>query len=459
MKKLNYLLMFLVMTSVSSIAQKNYNTIKGIWQGTITTTAGSLAMIMKIKPTETSISVNLDVTAQMAKDVPSTGGKFKNDSLVIEYSMMRAKYRGTMTSDSNLIVGVWEQAGVVFPLQLNRTQKVPEPVRHSQEPLKPYSYNEEEIVFVNAKAKVTLAGTFTSPKNKQNCTTVILISGSGPQSRNEELLGHKPFLILADHLTKNGIAVLRFDDRGVGQSSGDFSSATSYDFSTDVEAAFAYLQTRKEVNKKSIGLIGHSEGGLIAPMLASRKKEIGFVVLLAGPGIKGSELLALQGAALSNAAGVSAEKIEKNKLLNHKIYELAIKKSLGASDSILKLLKAEGLTESAAKAQLKSLQTPWFNYFLAADPSVYLSKLSCRVMAINGKKDLQVPFQENLDAIEVNLQKAGNKNYNVKAYADLNHLFQHCTTGLPGEYGSIDETMSLEVLNDVSDWILKEGQN
>jgi uncharacterized protein len=455
MTRINFLVPMLLLFWLQNNAQLNSKTIVGNWLGTLKTPGGELELIFKIKYSGDGISVQMDVPAQMAKDLPASGATIKGDSLLIEYTALRANYRGKMVADDNFFEGRWHQAGTAFPLKLKRVERLPPSLTHSQEPKKPFDYNEEEIVFTNTKDKVNLAGTLTFPKNPQKCTAVILISGSGPQDRDESLLGHKPFLVLADYLTKNGLAVLRFDDRSVGKSTGDFSTATSFDFSRDVEAAITYLKTRKEINKKGIGLLGHSEGGLIAPMLAAKTKDVAFIVLMAAPGIKGAELLALQSAAIAKASGIPADKIEQDGILNNKIYQLALKPEASASDSIITLLKSAGLPLESAKTQAKKLQSPWFRYFLAADPANYLSRTHCPVLAINGKKDVQVPVNENLYAIEKNLKLAGNVNYKIIAYDKLNHLFQTCETGLPDEYAKIDETIAPYVLEEVSAWIQK----
>ncbi len=443
--------------SLNIVAQTNYDHIQGCWQGTITTPNGNLALLMKIKVENNGIAATMDVPAQRAKNIKASLAWFRHDSLFVEFEMLRARYIAVLKSNRT-IEGDWAQGDYEFPLNLVTCSNESEPkeIKHFQEPTKPYPYNEEEVVFENTSAKVKLSGTFTWPKNKENCPVAILISGSGPQDRDEALLGQKPFLVLADHLTKNGIAVLRFDDRGVGKSTGDFSKATSFDFSSDVEAGIQYLKGRKEINKKMIGLIGHSEGGFIAPIVASRTKDVKWMVLMAGPGIKGSDLLLLQSAAISKASGLSVEMIEKNTNLNKSIYKFAGDNLPGTQDSISRLLADAGLSEESIQVQLKSVSSPWFKYFVNADPAVYLNKTKSAVFAINGMKDLQVPYEENLAGIEKSLKKAGNNNYEIKSYTNLNHLFQHCNSGLPSEYGEIEETISPEVLKDIGDWILRQ---
>jgi alpha/beta superfamily hydrolase len=457
MKKINlvFSFLFLIVASNLLVAQNNIDKIAGAWKGSLITPNGKLDLIFTITSENNGIATKLDVPLQGAKGIPATSSVFRNDSVIIQYTVMRAVYRGVYNRDSLTLDGMWVQNGYTFALKLYPSKELMSAMKHPQEPLKPYPYNEEQIIINNAGAQIKLAGTFTWPKNKTNCPVAILISGSGPQNRNEELLGHKPFLVLADYLTKNDIAVLRFDDRGVGESTGSFTSATTADFGTDVEAALLYLQTRKEINKNKIGLIGHSEGGMIAPMVASRSKNVAFVVLLAGPGLSGAELLALQSTYLSRASGMDENQIAENMVINKKIYGLILSSSSGYVDSIKAELKRKGLSNSNINQQLEVLESPWYKYFLGLDPVSYLSKTTCPLLALNGKKDLQVPYKENLEAIEKIMKQSGNKECQTKAYEDLNHLFQHCSTGLPSEYAEIEETLSTEVLKDIGDWISK----
>jgi uncharacterized protein len=456
MKKINHLFPFLILIIASNllVAQTKADKIAGAWKGTLITPNGKLDLIFTITSENNGIATKLDVPLQGAKGIPATSSVFRNDSVIIQYTMMRAVYKGVYNHDSLTMDGIWVQNGYTLALKLRPSQES-NAIKRPQEPPKPYTYNEEQVTFNNTAAQIKLAGTFTWPKNKTNCPVAILISGSGPQNRNEELLGHKPFLVLADYLTKNGIAVLRFDDRGVGESTGSFTSATTSDFATDVEAALAYLQTRKEINKNKIGLIGHSEGGMIAPMVASRSKNVAFVVLLAGSGLYGADLLALQSAYLSRASGMDEKQIAENMALNKKIYQLILNNSTGYVDSIKAELKNKGLSKRDISEQLEVLDSPWYKYFLGLDPALYLTKTTCPLLALNGKKDLQVPYKENLEAIEKIMKKNGNKAYQIKSYEDLNHLFQHCNTGLPSEYAEMEETLSAEVLKDISDWISK----
>jgi fermentation-respiration switch protein FrsA (DUF1100 family) len=367
----------------------------------------------------------------------------------------------------NIIAGTFKQGGQSFPLNLSKTKIEKEKLLRLQEPTKPYPYHSEDISFTNEKAGITLAGSLTLPTKEGVYPAVILISGSGPQNRNEELMGHKPFLVLSDYLTKNGIAVLRYDDRGTAMSKGDFKAATTADFALDVEAAIDYLKTRKEIDKKKIGLIGHSEGGLIAPMVASQSKDVAYIVLLAGTGIPGDQLLLLQQKLVGKASGISDADLQKNEASNRAAFDI-VKKSKSPEQLTSDLTKyiAQVVTEnpSAAKPagmsnedfiklQVTQITSPWMQYFIKYDPAPALQKVKCPVLALNGEKDLQVPPKENLGAIKTALTKGGNKKATIIELPNLNHLFQECKTGSPTEYANIEQTISPTALIEIVNWL------
>jgi pimeloyl-ACP methyl ester carboxylesterase len=349
-----------------------------------------------------------------------------------------------------------------------RRGKPPAPVR-PQTPVRPYPYGEEEVRFENKGAGVTLAGTLTLPAGKGSFPAVVLITGSGPQDRDESLMGHKPFLVIADALTRRGIAVLRYDDRGTARSSGDFRKATTADFATDVEAAVTYLKTRKEINARRIGLIGHSEGGIIAPLVASRNKEIRCIVLLAGPGLRGEEIILSQQQLIAQANGGWGKPAQEMVDVNRGAMEIIVRDSLRLEhrDTIKQQLAAYFDQRSAQVQVLKSggaeatrlaveqLTSPWMEYFLAYDPAPALERVRCPVLAMAGSKDLQVSPEENLVAIGRALEKGGNTHFEVKEFPDLNHLFQECTTGLPGEYATIEQTFSPVAMDFMVNWVVK----
>lgn len=444
--------------------------ITGSWNGLLKVQGMQLRLVFNISQSDTGLSATMDSPDQGAKGIPVTTVSFENKTLKLGIASARIEYEGVLGQD-NIIAGNFMQAGQSFPLDLTKEIVAKEEISRPQEPVKPYPYYEEDVSFKNEKAGNSLAGTLTLPKKDGVYPAVILITGSGPQNRDEELLGHKPFLVLSDYLTRNGIAVLRFDDRGIGASTGDFKTATSADFSTDVEAGVAYLLTRKEIDKKKIGLIGHSEGGIIAPMVASRTKDVSFIVLMAGTGIPGDQLLLLQSTLIGRAAGVSEEDLLKTKNINKGAYDLVIKsknteelnKELTAymTSYIEQVLKddpaqslPEGTTiEQVVKVQVDGLISPWMQYFIKYDPSIILEKVKCPVFAINGEKDLQVPPKENLEAIKTALAKGGNKKVTTVELPGLNHLFQECTTGSPDEYATIEQTISPVALTTMVEWM------
>jgi len=339
-----------------------------------------------------------------------------------------------------------------------------------QDPSTPYPYYTERVVFKNVEANITLAGTLTLPSAEGTFPAVILISGSGPQNRDEEILRHRPFLVIADHLTKSGIAVLRYDDRGVGKSTADFKAATTVDFASDAASAVEYLKTRKEIDGQNIGLIGHSEGGLVAPMVASSSNDVSFIVLLAGPGIELRKVLMLQQELIPRAMGASEGAIRKSITMTEEALQMILtstdRETLKAAlakliekdyDSISAIQMFPKLTkEQYVGMQSDNLSSQWFKHLLSYDPALTLEKVSCPVLAINGEKDIQVTAKENLAAISGALAKGGNVNVTVKELPNLNHFFQNCKTGSPTEYESIEETFSPVALKEVSDWVLKQ---
>jgi len=274
-------------------------------------------------------------------------------------------------------------------------------------------------------------------------------------------MGHHPFLVLADHVTRKGVAVLRCDKRGIGKSTGDYANATKEDLSSDTEAALAYLQTRKEIDSKRMGLIAHSEGGIIAPIVATHANSVAWIVLLAAPGLKGEQLLLLQSERILRTAGVDSDEISRSLAFNRKSYELirqekdpvALEAKL--SDLVQSATMSASLPPAALQAQLRTLVSPWFRDYIDYDPLPALQTMSCPVLGLSGQKDLQIPSPENLLNIQKALQDGGNKDFLTTELPGLNHLFQHAPTGSPGEYGGIEETMAPEALNAISDWVLK----
>ena len=449
-------------------AQDNtdYKTVAGSWLGKIPAGGISLRVIFNITLAGTdSLAVTLDSPDQGAKNIKIGPVTLAGKDINIKAPMFMGEYKGRLTNDT-LISGSWSQAGKTTPLELVK-QKTAFLLNRPQEPKLPFTYTSEDVTFRNDKANFELAGTLTIPMGEGPFPAAVLITGSGSQNRNEELLGHKPFLVIADYLSRNGIAVLRYDDRGVGKSKGTPLNATSADFASDAEAAFFYLISRKEINPGSIGFAGHSEGGLIAPIVASGNSGIAFIVSLAGPGVTGEEIIHTQNLDISTISGIDSKEIKESISINKKLFAVLKKETdnKAAQDKIAAVYK-KILTKKkkspedidAAVKQLNASLNPvsynWFRYFLFSDPASYWKKVKCPVLALNGDKDLQVAAAVNLPAIEKAVKSGGNLSVKTMSFSDLNHLFQHCKTGLPAEYGEIEETFSPEVLQIIADWIL-----
>jgi pimeloyl-ACP methyl ester carboxylesterase len=459
----------------------------GLWEGTLDVRTIKLRMAFKIEKKEDgTLTAKMDSPDQGVKDIAMDEVKLEGKTLTIEFKPGKATYKGDISDDGTTINGNWKQAGLDLPFELKKVEKLTE-LKRPQEPKKPYPYHEEDVTFENTSAKIKLAGTFTKPKEGGPFTAVVLVTGSGPQDRDESLLGHKPFLVLADHLTRKGIAVLRFDDRGVGKSEGKHSTATSADFATDAYAAVQYLKTRNDVDAKRIGIAGHSEGGLIAPMVAAdHPEDVGFIVLMAGTGLPGDQVLSDQLVAILKAKGLSERDIQLQRDLQRKL--ITITKAGGESKELAKKLAAaakehldqlpepdrkivetmSGTLPKTGKADGKDkdkkadddeasayrrLANPWMITFLNFDPRPVLQRVRCPVLALNGEFDLQVTVKENLPAIGVALKAGNNSRVKLVELPGLNHLFQHTKTGDPGEYGTIEETFAIEAMDAIAEWI------
>lgn len=441
--------------------------ITGKWAGELSLPQGKLPLIVNIAKNGAAYNATMDSPVQGVKDIPVNSITFANNELHMIITAAGFDYKAKF--ENGIFKGTLNQNGNTLPLDMKR-ESGPGTPKKPQEPVKPYPYYTEDVTFTNNAAGIKLAGTLTLPKKEGNFPAVILITGSGPQNRDEEILGHKPFLVLADHLTRNGIAVLRFDDRGIAKSEGDFQKAVTQDFVTDTEAAFRYLQTRKEINTKKIGLAGHSEGGTVAAMAAAKNPDVAFVVLMAGGNIPGDELMLLQNYLLGKAQGMPEEDLTQLGLINRKLYAAIktgnnpqdIKKELYAvfNADFKPLFISKGIPEAQVKSiidsQVEGLISPWYIEFIRNNPTPSLEKIKCPILALNGEKDLQVAPTANLDAVKRAAEKSGNKNVTVKALPGLNHLFQESVTGMPQEYESIEQTFSPVALNEISSWIGKQ---
>jgi pimeloyl-ACP methyl ester carboxylesterase len=460
----------LLMLSVHGFSQNQELTgkIKGSWSGQIKIGSAELTLVINITPDEKdNFTVTIDSPDQGVNGIATSKVTVTVDSLIVKSKVLMGSYQGAFKDNFSTLNGTWKQSGMTFPLDLHHSFEKYS-LKRPQEPKPPYPYLEKEVLVKNEKDNVELSGTLTLPEKGGPFPAVILITGSGPQNRNEELMGHKPFLVLADYLTHKGIAVLRCDDRGVAKSTGTFSTATTLDFATDVSSEIDFLKTQKEIDSTKIGLAGHSEGGLIAPIVASERNDIAFLVLLAGPGLTGERILLMQSAILNKNAGFTDKELADDNLLRTKIYTIIRKNS----DNDKAAVKIKAILQSSKKKNpkgrglfqlddqqmglfIQQCTSSWYRTFLVLDPVDYLSKVHCPLLALNGSLDVQVPPKENLAAIEKALIFGGNSNYSIEEIPDANHLFQHAKTGNVDEYGKIEETMSPDVLEKVATWINK----
>jgi hypothetical protein len=449
---------------VPGVAKAKHETAKpsdidGDWMGTLDTGAVKLRVAFHITNTGDGLTATMDSIDQGASGIPVTEVTRNESSLKMELKGIGGAFEGKIDKALTTIEGTWLQGRTSLPLVLKRAKSATELERpRRQDPVKPYPYGEEETTYDNKEAGIQLAATLTIPGGKRPFPAVLLIAGSGPNNRDEVVYGHKPFLVLSDFLTRKGIVVLRADKRGIGKSGGKYATATMADFAVDAEAGVAYLKTRPEVDHRRIGLIGHSEGAIIAPMVAARNPDVAFIVMMAGAGVPGDDVLVDQVLLGSEAGGMSHEQAEKNAAKERKV--LTLVKQEKDSALLEKKIREElagDVPEAQLGVQIRALNSPWFRYFIEYDPAPALRKVMCPVLAITGEKDLQVPPRRNLPAIRQALEAAGNRNFEVDELPGLNHLFQTCKTGAVTEYGQIEETISPTALAKISDWVLKQA--
>jgi pimeloyl-ACP methyl ester carboxylesterase len=429
---------------------------QGIWTGSI---ANSLQVTVKFDKTpegkwEATLSVPAQNLVTRVDDVSVTP-----DRIGFALNKLRASYAATWNEQQQAWTGTWTQ-GQTAPLNLKRTtEEAAKPKRPQEDAIaaRPASYASAEVAFDNAAAKVKLAGTFTVPQGKGPFPAVVLVHGSGAIDRDGSVFGHKTLLALADHLSRQGIAVLRYDKRGVGKSSGKLKEATTRDLAADAEAALRFLRGRPEVDSQRIGVVGHSEGGLIAPLLASRDPGIVFVVMLAGPGVRGDRLLVEQQALLARARGVPEAAIEKDRAMNRALFAAMVEEpTLEAARTKAGLILAEAerkgdLPAGLGASALERFGTPWFRELLAYEPAPVLRAVRQPILVLNGERDLQVPADLDLPPIRTAL--AGNPRAVVQEMPGLNHLFQTAQTGGIEEYGQIEETFAPAALDTIAGWI------
>ncbi len=438
--------------------------IVGSWAGELDASGNKLPLVFNIQKEGNEFVTTMDSPMQNVKGLPTDKTTFIDNELIVDAKKFGITYKGKF--ENGTINGNFFQGQAALPLILLRKKEGESVLKRPQTPQPPFNYNIEEVTFDNPTDKNTLAGTLTTPFNKTGFPIVILISGSGQQNRDSEIFGHKEFWVIADDFAKKGIGVLRIDDRGTGGSNGATMTMTTENFAGDTNAAVEFL-AKKGYTK--IGLAGHSEGGIIAPMVASKNPKVKFIISMAGPGIPTDELLVLQSKAIGKASGATDEELKSSEATNREIYSIV--KNYNGSDlngEVKKIIVAQmqklpkeqqpsaDEIEKIAEQESKKISIPWFSYFMKINPDVYWSKLKIPVLAINGTRDIQVISKENLLGIKNSLEKAKNKNFEVVEFPNLNHLFQEAKTGTVEEYAQLEQTIAPQVLEKMSSWILKK---
>ena len=457
-------IIFIVIVLVASISVSYAEErATGHWEGYIEIPGQPLAVKIDLTVDDSDWKGTIDIPTQGAEDLPLSGIHVTEEGKVTRVKFSIRGVPGNPTFDGQLqeevISGIFSQGGAKFDFRLSR-EVVPGPVR-PQEPQPPFPYHIEEVVYQNGD--VSLAGTLTLPKGDGPFPAVLLISGSGLQDRDETVFGHKPFWVLSDHLSRAGIAVLRVDDPGIGKSTPHPEPPTTAVFATDAEAGVAFLKHDDRIG--SVGLIGHSEGGAVAAIVASRRDDVGFVVLMAGPGVPGAELLRQQNERILDAMGTAAERKQVlltlfdqlSATLTSNVAEEERRRQV--EEIVRKQFEINGVPaaqqdDAQIRTAVEQGLSPWMRYFFTFDPRPALEAIRVPVLALNGELDVQVDAEQNLTAIAGALEKGGNRNVTTHRLPKHNHLFQHANTGLINEYVVIEETISPEVLNLVRDWVL-----
>jgi pimeloyl-ACP methyl ester carboxylesterase len=432
--------------------------IDGTWLGSLDAGAMKLRLVLEITNTADGLTAKLQSPDQATAWIPADSVVRSNGTLTVGMKLIGATFEGKIAADLGSIEGTFTQGGNPMPLTVKRVKDQSALERpRPQNPVKPYPYREEEVSYTNKVAGDTMAATLTIPSGKGPFPAVLLIAGSGPHDRDESLMGHKPFLVVSDYLTRKGVVVLRADKRGVGKSTGDANTATSADFADDAEAGVTFLKTRPEVDAHRIGLIGHSEGGVIAPMVAARDRDVAFIVLMAGTGVSGDQILVEQGRLIGEANGESKEKAQHYADTEREVLTLVeTEKDSAVLERTVREKLAGKEPDAQIEAQIKAFSSPWLRFFLTYDPGMALRKVTCPVLVLNGSLDLQVPPAQNLPAVRKALDEGGNKRYEIDELPGLNHLFQSAKTGSPVEYAEIEETISPVALGKMASWIDKQ---
>ncbi len=465
-KRLTLAICSMVLVGCGNCSSK-VSSIVGDWSGVLDVGIEKLTLALHIQQNpDGALSATVDTLGKKINGSLIDLVTFDKGSLRFEIKEALTKFEGSLIKNESEISGQWTQAGQSFLLVFERGIISVEAPNRPQEPKLPLPYTAEHVSYSNPETGVTLSGTLTLPASKGPFPVVLLIAGSGRIDRDETVFGHKPFLVLADYLTRQGIAVLRFDKRGCGKSTGNYDQATTQDFSDDVLAGIAYIKSRKEVNSNQIGLVGHSEGGIIAPMVAAKSTDVAFIVLMAGTGVNGEKILYEQSALVQRAVGGTEDSINQCRKFQEQMFTLVKKESDPqiAAEQLQEIAKnyMATLPETQEKVTLEYLKslaarvnTKWFRYYLAYDPIIALKQVRVPVLALNGELDLQVSSQQNLPVITKVLEESGIKDFTTIELPKLNHFFQTCETGSIAEYAKIEETISPSVLNLITEWVLE----
>ncbi|MEP1447694.1 MAG: alpha/beta fold hydrolase [Paraglaciecola sp.] len=420
----------------------------GHWQGILTISKQkNIEFVFNIGQSPKGLVASLDVPAQNQFGLDFDKVNLEGNKLTLVLTAAGIQYHGELTDGE--IKGEYQQGGFKAPVILTKTNTAAARKPKPQDPIATPDYEVEQVLFKNEQQGHSLAGTLSIP-NGPTKYSVIILSGSGPTERDGDAFGHKIYAVLADLLVKNGIAVLRFDDRGVGESGGEYTKATSADFARDAEAALTFMRSHQRIANSKVGYVGHSEGSLIAAIALANNTDTSadFFVSLAGPSTSGAQILIDQSYLIQKVRGMDSEQLEKDDQQQRKIIEAVSNNA--PQQKIKQLLADSGMSPTQIDGQLAQLNSPWMQYFIKTDPKTFLRKVNVATLAISGGKDLQVPTQQNIDGF---IQSIDKQWLTYKIYPSLNHLLQPADTGLPAEYATIETTMSPKVVKDIYHWL------